>query len=113
MAGGEGVVVEVERDASDAEARVVVAADDPDRLQQLGDAVEREPAGVGDDEDSVGGGQRADREHAEAGRTVDQHDVVPSDGGEGVVEVVLVGEPACLLLCGERDFAGRDVEAER
>jgi hypothetical protein len=68
--------------SSELEPRVVVGADELARTQQLLGALEREERRLGHDHEPVRGGERVERQHAEARRAVDQRDVVVVDPRE-------------------------------
>ena len=56
------------------EPRVEPGADGFDRLQDLGDPLERVVLGLDRDEHAVGGGERVDGQRAERRRAIEEHE---------------------------------------
>ena len=88
-----------------------------DKVQDDGDALQREILALQGDEEAVGGAERVHGEDAQGGRAVDENEVVGvlrGDGGEDTAEAVEVvgGLGDIDFRAGEVKFGGDDVEAE-
>ena len=106
-------LVHAEHHAADLERRVEALREDLDRLEQLREALHREELRLHRHHDLVGEAEAVERQHAEARRAVDQHEVeLAADLLEALAEdAVAVGMRRKLGL-GAREVGGRREQPE-
>ena len=95
--------------AGDRQARVQPRPDELDRVEQLGEPLERVVLALHRDEDAVGGRERVDRQRAERRRAVDEDEgVALARRRERVAE-----EGLAVLAAGELDRGAGEVGSRR
>jgi hypothetical protein len=93
------------------EAMVVVLADQVVRVEQLLDALEREEARLGHDDELRGGGEGVDRQKPETRRAVDEHDVTRVQLMKVATQDKFIRRSPSRLAGGERRLGRRKREA--